>query len=438
MFSSAYRHYVLFILMSVYMLNLLDRNLMVLLLEPIRNDLHLSDTQLGLLTGIAFALFYATIGIPVARWSDRGKRVTIASIALALWAVVMMAYLYVGTFSQMILARVASAVGESGCMPPTYSLVGDYFPAPAERVRGMTIYWLASPLASLISFAAGGLLNEHLGWRKTFCVMAIPALIIAVAAKLTITEPRHSPSIDSAPPILLPQKLAVFAALWRSRSSRHLCLAIILLYTLSMGMAPWYGAFLIRSHGITTAQLGIWFSVIFGFGGIAGILLGGSVAERCFAADERAQLLFSAAMLLLVVPSVASFLLISGNVAALLSLVPVIIGTTLFLGPTFALLQRLVPNNVRAIALSVVMLLANLIGMGIGPLVVGRLSDVLSAQYGNDSLRYAMLAFSAVSLWPIYHLVRASSTVRSDLALISRQGSESDLGNDTEKWSEQR
>src|SRR6266853_1651165 len=189
MFSKAYRRYVLGTLMLVYTLNCLDRGAVVLLLQPIKDDLGLTDGQLGFLTGIAFGLFYATLGLPIARWADRGNRVTITSAAIGLWGATVMLSLFVANFFQLVLARVAAAVGESGAMPPTYSLVGDYFPEPAERTRAMAIYWLAGPLAMLISFIAGGRLNELYGWRVAFFVMGVPGLIVAALVAMTISEP---------------------------------------------------------------------------------------------------------------------------------------------------------------------------------------------------------------------------------------------------------
>src|SRR5258708_3803765 len=185
-----YRWYVLGILTLVYTLNYVDQGLMGLLLQPIKDDLHLSDTRLGFITGIAFALFYATLGLPIARWADRGNRVTITSIAIGLWGATVMLSLFVTTFFQLVFARVAAAVGESGCMPPTYSLVGDYFPAAAERTRAMSIYWLGSPVAVLVSFIVGGQLNEIYGWRTTFFLGGAPALLVAGLVKMTIREPR--------------------------------------------------------------------------------------------------------------------------------------------------------------------------------------------------------------------------------------------------------
>jgi MFS family permease len=270
MFSEAYKSYVLGALTLVYSLNFLDRGLIVLLLQPIKEDLHLSDTQLGFLTGIAFALFYATLGLPIARWADRGNRVTITSVAISLWGVTVMLCLFVGNFVQLVVARVAAAVGEAGCMPPTYSLVGDYFPKPAERTRAVAIYMLAGPIASLVSFMAGGWLNERYSWRLTFFVMGIPALLVALLVKTTVVEPRTRADRSQSPQRQLPRLASVLGTLWAQRSTRHLSMAIILLFTLGYGLGPWYGAFMMRSHAMHTAELGIWLGLIFGVSGFVG------------------------------------------------------------------------------------------------------------------------------------------------------------------------
>jgi MFS family permease len=418
MFSTAYKRYVIGTLTLVYTLNSLDSGLMILLLQPIKQELHLSDSQLGFLTGIAFALFYATLGLPFARWADRGNRATITSLAVGLWGLTIMSCLFVNNFVQLICARIAAGVGESGCMPPTYSLLGDYFPEPAERTRAMTVYWLANPVAALISFMAGGWLNERYGWRVTFFLMGVPALFFAVLIKLTIAEPRAGAAniaVRQGEALPLTRVLAV---LWQQRASRHVSIALILLYTMGSGLGAWYGAFLMRSHGMGTTELGIWLGLIFGLSGIAGIALGGYVSVRWFANNASAQLRLSAIMTAAVVPCFVLFLLLQNKLQALFVLVPLITVFTFYLGPTFALLQRLVPDEMRATTLAVVMLLANLIGMGIGPEVVGLLSDLLRPNLGADSLRYAMLVMSLVGVWAAYHFWQAGRTVEQDLAAV--------------------
>lgn len=421
MFSLAYKRYALAAMTSVYMLNLVDRGVMALMLQPIKEDLQLSDTQLGFLTGIAFGLFYATVGVPLARWADRGNRVTITSLAIGLWAVTVMISLFVTNYVQLVFARIAAAVGESGCKPPTYSLVGDYFPEPAERTRAMAIYITGSPLSALVSFVVGGWLNELYGWRITFFLMGIPGLILAVLVKLTVIEPRTQASSRAVRERPLPSMRVVMATLWGQRSCRHLSIALILFYTMGLGLWPWYAAFMVRSHGMETGELGVWLGLIFSLGGIAGVLIGGYVASRWFADNERGQMRLSALTVASVVPCYLAFLTLPQKHQALIALVPLMVVFSVFLGPTYALMQRLVSDEMRATMMAVMMLLANLIGFGIGPQVVGILSDLLMPVVGTDSLRYAMLLMSFVALWAAYHFWRVGETVKQDLSMVAHR-----------------
>jgi predicted MFS family arabinose efflux permease len=419
--SPAYRRYVLGTLALTYFLNFLDRGLIGLLLEPIKHDLRLSDTQLGFLTGIAFALFYATLGLPLARWADRGDRVTITSLSLGLWGATMMACLLVSNFVHLVWARIAAAVGEAGSMPPTYSLIGDYFPAPTDRARAMAIYMSASPISSLISFAFGGWLNEVYGWRMTFFVMGVPAIAVALLVRLTVREPRLQSRLPLADKPTPPQMVQVLARLWRQRSSRHLIVAITLLWTLGLGMAPWYGAFLIRTHGMATTELGLWLGAVFSIGGVIGIICGGHVATRWFAGNEGAQMRLSALMIGLLVPCYVLFLLLPQKHQALLALALLVAVFSFFIAPTFSLMQRLVDDSIRATTLAVTLLLANLIGMGLGPQIVGILSDWLTPALQADALRYAMLIVSLFAIWSACHFWLVSRTVADDLAAVVKR-----------------
>jgi MFS family permease len=418
MFSAGYKRYALAGLTAVWMLNLVDRALMMLLLQPIKEDLKLSDTQLGLLTGIAFGLFYAVFGLPVARWADRGNRVTITSIAIGLWGVTVMSCLFVTNYVQLALARVAAAIGESGCKPPTYSLVGDYFPEVTERTRAMAIYMAGGPLAALVSFIVGGWLNELYGWRMTFFLMGIPGLALAVLVKLSIVEPRSlkAERVETRKP---PAMKEILRILWRQRSCRHLCIALILLYTMGYGLGPWYAAFLMRSHGMGTAEVGLWLGLIISLGGMGGILAGSYFANRWFTGDERAQMRFAAATMVLLVPCFVAFLTLPDKHQALMAFVPLQLVLSAFTGPTYVLMQRLVVDDMRATMMAVIMLLTNLLGMGIGPQLVGVLSDLLMPMFAVDSLRYAMLLTSLIALWSAYHFGRVSQTVRADLSTMA-------------------
>ena len=418
--SKTYKRYALGVMTTVYMLHLVDRHVIGLLLQPIKEDLRLSDTQLGLLTGIAFGLFYATLGLPIARLADRGNRVTIISVAIGLWGLTVMGCLFVTNYVQLVFARIVASVGEAGCKPPTYSLVGDYFVQPTERARAMTIYIAGSSLSELLSFMTAGWLNNLYGWRMTLFLIGTPGALLALLVKLTIVEPRvqdgglHSDHAETAPLLRV-----VLVTLWRRRSFRQLTFAMILVYVMGTGFYPWYAAFMMRSHGMRTGALGVWLGLIFGVGGILGILVGGYSAGRWFSGNERGQMRMSAVTVALLVPCFVAFLTLQDRYQALIALIPLIIMFSLFLGPTYALLQRLVSDDTRATALAVVMLLANLVGFGVGPLVVGALSDILTPRFGSNSLRYAMLVMSLVAFWASYHFWQAGRTVKEDLALVT-------------------
>lgn len=415
MLGLAYKRYALSMLTLVSVLSFLDSGLIGLLLQPIKEDLHLSDTQLGLLTGIVFGLFYATLGLPMASWADRGNRTNITSLALALWGLAVMACLFVTNFFQLMLTRVGAAVGDAGVKPPTYSLLGDYFPEAAERTRAMAIYWSAGPMAALISFVGGGWLNEMYGWRLTMFLMGVPGLLAAVLVKLTLAEPRVQMNRAQASQPPAPRMTYVMSVLWRRRAARHLIFALILLQTMSVGLNPWVAAFMMRSHGMGTADVGTWLGLIFGIGGVAGALTGGYVSGRWFGRNEQGQMRLSAIMIGSLVPWYALFLLLPQKHQALATLLPLMIAFGFFLGPTYALFQRLVAPEMRATSLALLMLFGNLIGLGLGPLIVGVISDLLTPALGSESLRYAMLAMSLVSLWSAYHFWQVGRTVKEDL-----------------------
>jgi MFS family permease len=419
MFSRGYKAYALGAMTAVYTLNLVDRGLMMLLLQPIKEDLQLSDTQLGLLTGIAFGLFYATVGVLIARWADRGNRVTITSVSIGLWGLTVMACLLVTTYSQMVVARIAAAVGESGCKPPTYSLVGDYFPEADERARAMAIYISGNSLSALVAYIAGGWLNERYGWRIAFFLAGTLGLLLAVVFKLTIVEPRLRNDSQCMTQRRSPPLMSVMAVLWQKQSLRYLTLALILLYTVALGLGPWQAAFMIRQHGMGTAELGVWLGLISGVSGVAGTLFGGYVASRFFADNERAQMRLSALAVATILPWFVAFLMLPQKHHALMALIPLMVVFVIFLGPTYALLHRLVADDMRATIMAAVMLLANLVGMGIGPQLVGILSDALRPGFGDDSLRYAMLTLSVVALGSAWSFWRAGLTIRDDLRAAS-------------------
>jgi MFS family permease len=420
MFSTAYKRYALAALTTLYTVNHFDRGLMGLLLQPIKEDLQLSDTELGFLTGIAFALFYATLGVPIGRWADRGNRVTITCLTMALWSLTNMTLIFVTSFAQLLFVRIFAAIGDAGCKPLTYSLLGDYFPGAAERTRAMYIWWLSGPVAALIVWTAAGWLNERYGWRNAFFIAGLLGLPLAALVKWSLIEPRtRIPAVEAHTAPAVPLQ-AVFALLWRQPSCRHLILALILMFTIGVGAGTWQAAFMIRRHGMGTAELGTWMGLIAGLGGIVSTLLGRYVVGRWFATNDRGQMLLSAAALALGAPIFIGFLMAQSKQQALLALLLQTLVFGAFLISPYVMMQRLVPDGMRATVLMIVMFLANLIGMGAGPLLVGSMSDLLTPTLGVDGLRYAMMIMSVGWLWASYHFTRVARTIDEDLRNAAR------------------
>jgi MFS family permease len=414
-FNAPYKAYVLITLTLVYTLSMSDQGIIALLLQPIKEDFRLSDSELGFLTGAAFAVLYASLGIPIGRLADYGHRPLITSVSVAIWGTAVSLSPFVTDFSQLVLMRIVASVGAAGCMPPTYSLLADYFPRPAERNSAMTIYTLANSLSLFVGFFFGGQVAASYGWRISFVAVGIPAILMALLLKLTVREPR----VSAIPPGWSLRDLRKSVRpLWHHRSIRHLALGMIVLYTMGFGLAPWYAAFMIRSHGMTTQELGVWLGAVLGVGGIVGTLFGGHAIEWWFRNDERGQIRFVAVSIATLVPCLGLFLLLPEKWESLTWFVVFTTLINLFFGPTFTILQRLVAEETRATTLAVVMFGCNLVGMGVGPQLVGTLSDLLAPASGQDSLRYSMLVVSLMAFWAAYHFWKVGVSVVRDLANV--------------------
>jgi MFS family permease len=415
--TRGYKAYALALITTLYTVNLFDRGLMIILLEPIKLDLKLSDTQLGILTGFAFSIFYSTAGIPIARWADRGDRVTITSLAMAVYAMTAMACSFVVNFHQLLIARVIAGAGDAGVQPPTYALIGDYFPDPAERNRALYIWATAGPISGLISLVLAGWLNERYGWRAAFTLTGIVALALALLTRATMREPRKR--MDGRDLKALPTARQVIAVLWGRRSCRHLAAAMILMSLVGNGAAAWQAVFMIRYHHLGTAEAGLWMGGILGVAGLISLLIGRYVINRWFASNESGQMKLAATALVLGAAAFIAFLFAPTKEAAFLALTVQILVFAAFLVSPYALMQRLVPPNMVATGMTVVLFLANLIGLGLGPVILGALSDHLASNYGAQSLRWSMLSMSTIWFWAAAHFLIASTTIFVDLAEAS-------------------
>ncbi len=389
--SAGYRAYVMFILVVVYTFNFIDRQIIGILAVPIKADLALTDTQLGLMGGLAFALFYTALGIPIAMLADRSNRTWIMAIALTLWSAMTAICGTVQNFWQLFLARLGVGVGEAGGVAPAYSLISDYFP-PQQRARALSIYSFGIPIGSALGIVFGGIIASKIDWRYAFFAVGIAGIIIAPIFKLTVAEPERGqfdPNYTKAsPPALrdIIRKLTHKPSFW-IMSFGAACSSMM-----GYGLFFWLPSFFVRSYSISLIDASLFYGAILLVGGLAGIWLGGSLADR-FGASRRGAYV--------VIPAFAFVATVPFYVVAILSpnltttffamLIPTALGLV-WLGPVLAAIQHVVPPNMRATASAIFLFINNLIGIGAGTVAIGILSDNLQARYGDDSLRYAILA----------------------------------------------
>jgi len=425
MSSRGYKKYLLTLLTTILVFNYVDRLGLGVVLQSIKVDLQLSDTQLGFLSGIAFAFFYAIMGVPIARWADSGNRVLIISLTALLWSISVILCGLTASFVQLLLVRVAVAVGEAGCIPPAFSLLSDFF-SRAERPRAAAIYGMGGGISSLFGYFAAGWLNARYGWRLTFVALGAPGLLLAALAWFTLREPRISFSGRecNAGSYLAsrdtPALKEVWTKLWSIRTFRHLLASLSALFFFIYGILQWQPSFLIRSYHFTSEQVGVCLSLIYGATGIFGPYVGGALAFRYAATNERRQLKMCAISVSCSAALWALAYACHSRYQTLALIACANFGLGIVNGPMFATIQTLVPEHMRATSFAIVYLSANLVGMGLGPLAAGILSDSLEGPLGTESLRYALLLLSPGFLWVAWHAWQASRTVLDDLAAAGK------------------
>lgn len=415
-FRPGYRNYALGLLFLGYVVNFVDRSILAILLEPIKQDLALNDTQLGLLGGLAFALFYTTLGIPIAALADRWSRVKILSIAMVVWSGMTALCGLAQGFWMLLLARIGVGVGEAGASPPSHSLISDYFPIE-QRATALSIYALGIPFGSMIGNFVGGWGAEALGWRHTFVLVGLPGILVALFIWLTLKEPPRG--MADARPVRdqsAPGVRETLTLLWERVAFRHLAFAAGLHAFVGYGAGTWNAPFLIRSHEMPITEVGSWLALISGIGSI-GTFLGGFLADRLSErnGDRRWYLWVPGWSTIIMVPFQFVAYLYGGIWAVIPSLMVVSILGGMYLGPSFAMTQALVTLRMRAVASAMLLFVLNLIGMGLGPYLVGMASDLLAPEAGVQSLRYALCFAVLVNVWAACHYFLGARSVRRDL-----------------------
>ena len=413
-FSPAVRNYALGVLVVVYTFNFIDRQILSILLEPIKQDLGLSDSALGMLTGFAFALFYATLGIPIARFADRSNRRNLIAGALAIWSAMTAVSGLAQNFWHLLLARIGVGVGEAGCSPPAHSMLADYFPTE-NRATALGIYSLGIPFGILFGFIAGGWLNEFFGWRVAFFIVGVPGLLLAILVRFTLREPPRGMAEGRVADEEQPTIMETFRFLWSKRSFRHMAVGGGLTAFVGYGVITWVPSFLIRSYGMSTGDVGTYLGLILGIPGGIGIALGGYLADRYGTRDTRWYLWIVSVALIASTPLFFGVYLSNTAFASLMFLIlPILLGN-FYQATTFSQTQGLVSLRMRSVAAAVLLFILNMIGLGAGPQAVGILSDVLQPSYGDESLRYALLILSTVQIWAAYHYYQAGKSLKDDL-----------------------
>ena len=410
--TRSYRRYVLFILTLVYVFNFVDRQILVILQEPIKAELGLSDTQLGFLTGFAFALFYVVVGIPIARWADVGNRRNIVSLALVVWSGMTAVSGLAQNYVQLLLARIGVGVGEAGASPPSHSMISDYY-APEERGAAMSIYSMGLYIGILVGLLLGGWLADKIGWRMAFFAVGLPGILMAVVVRFTLKEPpRGGTGMVSDPAagemFTFKQSLSY---LWNSTAFRNASLAAGFCAFAGYSSLTFTPSFLIRSHGMSVSEVGVALGLIIGVSGVIGALSGGFLADKLGKKDMRWYMWVPGIGVLIALP----FSLLALNLESLNGvLVCIFIGNVFmscYLGPTIAIAHHLVKPSMRATTSAILFFIINIVGLGCGPVVTGMVSDYLSPEYGVESLRYALMFSSFVVVFAVVHYLRSGSAL---------------------------
>ncbi|MGE0822680.1 MAG: spinster family MFS transporter [Candidatus Binatia bacterium] len=417
-----YRRYAMLVLVLVFTSSHIDRQILAILLEPIKQELQLSDTQLGFLSGVAFAIFYATLGIPMAMWADRGNRRNLITFALALWSGMTALCGLATNFWQLALARIGVGVGEAGSNPPSHSMISDMYP-PSERAGAMGTFSLGINFGLMAGFLVGGWVNQWYGWRMAFYTVGLPGLLLAVVVRYTLREPPrgYAEGLQSTPHEA-PSLKAVVRHMASTPSLRHLAAGATLASFVGYGVVLWLPAFLVRSHGLQSGQIGTALAFLFGVIGGISTYAGGQLADYLGKRDVRWNVWIIALAIVIALPfTVAAYLATDIRTATLYGIIPALMGGV-YLGPSFALNQGLVPVRMRSVASAILLFIVNIIGLGLGPQTVGVISDLLKEAYGTDSLRYALICLSGVNLWTAIHYVFAARSLQTDLQKANNPG----------------
>ncbi len=412
-----YRYLVLGILTIVYVTNFVDRQVINVLAQYIIEDLNISDGQFGMLSGLAFAAIYTTLGIPISRLADIANRRNIVAIAVAVWSVMTALCGLAQNFAQLFMARFGVGVGEAGGSPPSHSIVSDIFPAE-QRATALSIYSLGVYGGILVGTVGGAYLVQYFDWRTAFIVVGLPGVLLALVVRFAIQEPPRGMA-ENRRDTMPPGFFNVMRFLWERKSFRHLSFACALHAFVTYGMGNFMPLFLGRVHDMPILDVGWYYGMIAGVGGLAGTLFGGWMSDwlNKKTGDMTWYVWIPFVSTIIAIPLALNTFLImpDGYVAVYSYFLPVFFGGW-YLAPCLASTHFLVGLRMRAMASAVLLFMLNLIGLGLGPMMTGFVSDLLTPNFGDDGLRYAMSITVLVNIWCAVHYYLSAKTIGQDFA----------------------
>jgi predicted MFS family arabinose efflux permease len=412
------RRYALGLITAVYVFSFIDRQILAILLPAIKDDFGVNDWVLGFLAGPAFAIFYVTLGIPIAVLADRWNRRNLIALSLTIWSGMTALSGVSANIVQLALARIGVGIGEAGFAPPAHSMIADMYP-PERRGTAMGIFTSGIALGITIAYVGGGWMAQNIGWREAFFVVGIPGVLLALVFRLTVTEPRRGLSEDRVDDGEKHSVIQVARYLLQRSSFIHLSLGAGLASFMGYAVLSFFPSFLARSHGLNLQEIGIYLGLIIGASTGTGFIGGGYLSDRIGSGNQKRSLQAIACMLLLgwvfVFP-----LYLAKNAYLVIGLffLPSALSNT-YLATTFAQVQSLAGLRMRSVASALLLLVINVLGLGFGPLVAGVLSDYLALEFGNESMRYSLLAIAAITgPWTAWHFLAASRHIEKDLARV--------------------
>ncbi|MDY6982260.1 MAG: MFS transporter [Pseudomonadota bacterium] len=415
-----YRWYVLALLWCVALLRFVDMQILAVLLEPIRAEFQLNDTQLALLGGLAFALFYGVLGLPVAWLADRVDRRAIIAAAVTLWSLMTALCGFATSFAALFLARIGVGIGEAGAYPPSTSLLADYFP-PQQRGRACAILASAIPAGVFVGFLVGGTVSVAWGWRAALMVVGLPGILLGLLTLLTVREPPRGGFDDVRAECRAPPFRTCLASLWREPAYRHVVFGACLFTLGATGSGIWIASYFIRHHGFSGAQIGTWLAFLYGGGGMCGALLGGWLGQRCgrYAGDASGFARVCCWSLLGTLPFAPLVFLNPAPYTALLLHLPIVVLMHMNTGPVLTLIQQIAGPARRAVAHAVSVLISNVVALPLGPLLVGMFSDRFTPLLGTQALGIAIAGLLVLAwAWAAWHFNHAARHIHAGGAAI--------------------